>query len=218
MATSALPPYGFSPGQVGPATGADGSPARERMGRDWALVTQDGHAQLQEAVFRGKCFSACQTTATTMPAGLSASPTTTTLYNPLNSGVNGVIWYGGVTNLIVFAAAATVWVAVNNNVVAAATTGTALQGVNLLAGSGNNPVISALTTATLPAAPTRALAILGAGLTGAITTIPTTAPLGRWFNGSIILGPGCSLSFQSSTVGPTTGTVGEWIWEEIPSV
>lgn len=215
MSTSAVP-FSQAVGKVGPGQFADGSPVTERMSKDGSLIVQDGHAKYQEAVARGKVFSACQTTATTIPAGLSASPTTTTLYNPLGSGVNGVVLYGGVTSLIAFTAAATIWVAINNNLAAAATTGTALAGVNMLAGSGNVATIQALTTATLPAAPTRALAILGVGLTGAITTVPTGAPVGRWFDGAIVLGPGCSLSFQASTAGPTTGSVGEWIWEEIP--
>jgi hypothetical protein len=46
--------------------------------------------------------------------------------------------------------------------------------------------------------------------------LPSTKPLGRWFNGGLILKPGTNLSIQTSTASGATGTWCEYIWEEIP--
>jgi hypothetical protein len=145
---------------------------------------------------------------------LSASPTTVTLNNPVGSGVNGVIIYAGVTFIVAFAAGAIVWIGANTNSLAAATTGTAAVVRNCLLGSSNVPRIQAFTTATLPAVPV-AVAVLGAGLTGAITTVPHAQTLGRFFGGSLIMAPGSALSFQASTASGASGAAGEWIWEEV---
>lgn len=186
--------------------------------RDASNFVQDAHGKYVEACYRDKLFSACQTVPTTMPAGLSASPTTTTLYNPIGSGVDAFIVYAGVTNIVAFPAAAIIWLGINDNLAAAAVSGSALTIKPSKFGGGNVSKLLAFTTATLPAAPTIAAAILGAGLTGAITLLPSVMPVGRFFDGQIGLLPGAAISFQSSTVGGTNGSAGEFIWEELPRV
>lgn len=199
----------------GVVNASDGAYAELRGGRSGELLASLAHGTYQEAVKSGNVFVAASTVATTVPAGLSASPTTPTLYNPVGSGKYLVLWYAGLTNLIAFTAASAVWLGVSDNLSAAAVTGTPLTPANALLGSKTSPSGLVFTTATLPAAPTKVCATLGAGLTGAITTVPTTSPLSRWFDGSIVIAPGAALSFQASTIGPASGSFGELIWEEV---
>lgn len=172
-------------------------------------------ASLQEAVLRGKTFGVAAQAGVTTQAGLSATTPALTLYNPLSSGVNAVLWYAGVNFSVVFGAAAAVWLAANTTTSAAAVTGTATTAHrNLLLGAASNPACVPLLAATLPAAPV-AICTLGMGLTGAITTVPSVGQLERWFNGSVILTPGTAISIQTSTASGASATFCEYIWEEI---
>ena len=116
---------------------------------------------------------------------------------------------------VAFAAASVIWLAANTNLAAAVVTGTATtaQRCSYL-GNAKAPSCIPLLAATLPAAPI-AVATLGVGLTGAITTAPSVATLGRYFDGSLILAPGSAVSFQTSTASGASGFFGELIWEEI---
>jgi hypothetical protein len=150
----------------------------------------------------------------TSQAGLSATTPVLTLYNPLNSGVYAVLLYAGAVFPVAFAAAADVWLAANLDTSKAAVTGTAAVAYNLLLGSSGASKCSPLLAATLPAAPV-AIAQLGVGLTGAITTIPSRDPIGRWFNGGIILAPNTAISIQTSTASGSSGMLCEFVWEEL---
>lgn len=204
---------------VGPVSGAettDGQSHAVRMNRNGAFLNAPISASFQEAVLRGRCFTVAAVAGITTQAGLSATTPALTLYNPATSGVNAVLWYAGVSFDVVFAAVSTVYVAVGTNTVAAAVTGTlTTTHRNCLLGSTNNPAVTPLLAATLPAAPVAA-SILGHGLTGAVVLLPTTKPLCRWFNGGLILKPGTNLSIQTSAASGATGTWCEYIWEEIP--
>ncbi len=183
------------------------------------MTTQDGGPCFEVAVQRGNVYGYSDQAGGQNPAGLSASPITGSLYNPLNSGVVGRIWYAGITQTVIAAAAAVQWVAINGTPLTAVTTVTtgtlATAQRNLLTGNPGKPSIQVLTTATLPAPPV-ALFTLGTLLTGAINLLPAQPPLFRWLNGCLFLQPGCSLSFQSSTITGAAGVFGEWIWEEVP--
>lgn len=180
------------------------------------LIVQDS---LAAAVERGRVFAACiQGTGIVTQAGLSATDAILALYNPSGSGVVGRVWYAGVAFSVAFVAAAAVWLAAGTNTVAAAVTGTAATLRNLKLGGGaintQGNVVQAFTTATLPAAPV-AIHLLGMGLTGAITTMPQIAPLGRWFNGALLVKPGTNLSPQTSTASGAAAGFAEFIWEEV---
>lgn len=184
---------------------------------DGASRLARAHGRYMDAVLRGRVYIAGQTTSTLMPAGLSASPTTTTLWNPYGSNVYGVIWYASVTAKVAWVAAAAVWIAENQGLsTTAATTGTAGLVTNALTGAVSQGVIQPLTTATIAAAPTNLVFSLGIGMTGALTTMPQGTPIGDWINGAVILAPGNTLSFQSSTASPATSCTGLWIYEEVP--
>lgn len=180
-----------------------------------ALVRQAG-GSYEEAVNRGNVYMVANQTGVATQAGLSATTPVLTLANPAGSGVKGILWYAGVTFLVVFAAAAAVWVAVGTVVTDAAVTGTlttAHRNAKLGTGVGNK--IKAFLAATLPSAPV-GISLLGAGLTGAITTFPAIPTLERWFNGAIILLPNTNVSIQTSTVSGAAAALCEFIWEEVP--
>lgn len=188
-----------------------------RMSRAGALHNAPAHARFQAAVGRNRCFGVCNQAGITTQAGLSATTPALTLYNPIGSGVNLVVWYAGATFSVAFAAAAAVWAAVNTNTAAAAVTGTATTTHrNLLLGGNATPKAQPLLAATLPAAPV-GLNLLGMGLTGAITTIPQIQTIERWYDGALILKENTALSIQTSTASGTSATFLEYLWEEVPS-
>lgn len=201
--------------RVGPTYGGSGTAAPFRADVTGAQAVTDAHARFWEATMRGQVYACANQTGVTTQAGLSATTPALTLYNPVGSGVYGVLMYAGGVASVAFAAASIIWIGANTNLVAAAVTGTAGITRNGLLGGSNNSKITALTAATLPAAPV-AIATIGVGLTGAITTIPSMATLGRFFDGEIILYPGSAVSFQTSTASGASGFFGEFVWEEVP--
>lgn len=172
-----------------------------------------------KAVEEGRVYMVANQAGVTSQAGLSATTPVLTLYNPLGSGVKGKLHYVGCIFTVVFAAIAAVYVAVGTDVQSAAVTGTlttAHRRTRLGSTLAHGNTIQPLLAATLPAAPV-AVALLGAGLTGAVNLLPNTQPLGRWFNGSIELMPGTNLSIQTSSASGASGTWCEYIWEEVSS-
>jgi hypothetical protein len=59
-----------------------------------------------------------------------------------------------------------------------------------------------------------AIATLGTNFTGAVTTIPQSAALGRWFGGGVIITPGSNISIQTGVASGASGLFCEFIWEE----
>lgn len=194
---------------------ADGVYNAPRMGKTGEIVTDFAHGMNFEAASRGAMFIASNQTGVTTQAGLSATTPALTLFNPKSSGVNAVLIYAGCVTSVANAAASVIWLAANTNIAAADVTGTAATVRSTLLGNGKNASCSALTAATLPAAPV-AIAQLGVGLTGAITTIPSMGAIGRYFDGAIVLAPGSAISFQTSTASGASAFFGEIIWEEVP--
>lgn len=172
-------------------------------------------ADLQQAVGEGRVFTVCNQTADTSQAGLSGTTPVLTLANPAGNEMKGRLWFAGCVNLIAFAAAAAVWVAVGTNAAAAVVTGTnaIVRRTKLGSLNAQGNTIEAFTDATLPAAPV-AISVLGAYLTAAITTVPSMPVVGRWFNGAIELMPGTNTTIQFSTISGAA-IFCEYIWEEV---
>lgn len=205
----------FLQGTIGQTSGSVGESRGVSLLRNTGLRTGNAQADFQDAVERGNVYGVCNQAGVTSQAGLSATTPVLTLYNPLSSGVNCVLWYAGATFSVAFAAAAAVFAAVGTNTAAAAVTGTLTtthRNLKLGAGAGNKA--SAFLAATLPAAPV-GVSLLGMGLTGAITTIPQLQTLERWFNGGIILQPGTNFSIQTGAASGASGLFCEYIWEEV---
>jgi len=182
--------------------------------RTLGLRVAQNQSLFQAAVERGNVYSVANNAGVTSQAGLSATTPVLTLANPAASGKNLILWYAAANFSVAFAAAAALFLAANTNPAAAAVTGTQTTTHRNLKLSGNNPSIIPLLAATLPAAPI-AIDILGVGLTGAITTIPGMMPYERWYNGSIIVTPGCAISLQTSTASGASGMFCSYIWEEV---
>jgi hypothetical protein len=198
-------------GQVGLQSLSSGAASRPGMSRRGQFGVSDA---FREAVEFGRCFAICAQAGVTTQAGLSATTPALTLYNAAGSGKLGVLHYVGAAMAVANAAAAAVWVAANTNVAAAAVTGTATTAHRNLKLGGAAPTLQPLLAATLPAAPV-GIALIGMGLTGAITTVPSMVPMGRWFDGGLVLAPGTAISVQTSTASGASGLWTEYIWEEI---
>ena len=181
---------------------------------DSYFVTQDAFAR---AVEKGNMYAVANQAGVTSQAGLSATTPVLTLANPAGSGVTGRLWMAAAQLEVASAAAASVWVAVGTNTIAAVVTGTLTTAHrNLKLGGQNaqgNKVVPFL-AATLPAAPV-AIDLLGLGLTGAITTVPALSPMVKWYNGGILIQPGVNLSVQTSTASGTNSMLCAYIWEEV---
>ena len=206
----------FLQATVGAQTGlTDGNSVAVRLNRQNGLYTAEASASLQEAALRGRAFGVANQAGVTSQAGLSASTPVLTLYNPLSSGVNGVLWYASANCTVAPATVGLIWLAANTNTAAAAVTGTLTTAHrNLLLGASNNPAIIPYLAATLPAAPV-ALCQLGVNYTGAVTTAPVVGSVERWINGAIILKPGTAVSIQTGVASGASGLFCEFLWEEI---
>lgn len=202
-------------GVVGSQSLSNGGQGRLRQSPNGSLVLGGDGGYFQEAVRNGHVFSVCNQAGVTSQAGLSATTPVLTLANPVGSGINCVIWYAGATFTVAFATAGAVFAAVGTNLAAAAVTGTQTTAHRNMLLGGGQPSVVPLLAATLPAAPV-AVSLLGAGLTGAITTTPTLQTLERWFNGAIILQPGSNFSLQTGVASGASGMFCEYIWEEVP--
>lgn len=179
------------------------------------LRTAQSQSPFQDAVERGRVYAVANQSGVTSQAGLSATTPVLTLANPSGSGVNLVLWYAGAVCIVSAASAGAIFAAVGTNLAAAAVTGTLTTAHRNLKLGGGAPSVVPLLAATLPAAPV-AVSILGALLTGAITTVPHQEPQGRWFNGSIIIPPGANFSIQTGVASGASGLLCEYIYEEVP--
>lgn len=191
------------------------TPINVAVNSDGNLLVNQYSSKYQELILTENVYSVCNQTGITTQAGLSATTPALTLYNPAGSGVTGVLLFAGCVNTVAFAASSVIWLGANTSTTAAAVTGTlttAHRNNKLGAAQGNK--IQALLAATLPAAPV-AISTLGVGLTGAITTIPQIATLGKWYDGAILIKEGAAISFQTSTASGASGFFGEFIWAEI---
>ena len=198
-----------------------GSNAVPQLNYDKQLVTEDCLARDVEL---GRAFIVANQTGVTSQAGLSATTPVLSLYNPAGSGITGRLWMVSAHFEVAFAAAASVWLAVGTNTVAAAVTGTLttahrnlkLGSAGAVAGAQGNRIVPLL-AATLPAAPV-AIDLLGVGLTGAITTVPALGPMTKWYVSPVLIQPGCNVSVQTSTASGANATLISYIWSEIPLI
>lgn len=201
--------------RTGPAVSADGAILPMRGGKSGEASVADAHARYMEAVYRGNVYKVANQAGAASSAGLSATTPVLTLANPAGSGKLGVLIYAGCVFSVAPAAAAVTYLAANINPAAAAVTGTVANPVNALLGTSGAAALKAFTAATLPAAPV-AIAQLGVQFAGALTVANELVPMGRWFDGAVILGQGTAISIQTSTASGAAGMFCDYIWEEIP--
>ena len=165
-----------------------------------ALLVSQSAARFEEAVNRGYVYHVCNQSTVVTQAGLSATTPALTIANRVGSGKIVKIWYAGCVGLVAAVAGAAVYACLGGGAGAAAVTETTAATVrNAKTGDTTAPPgVACLAVATLPAAPV-AIALLGAQLTGAITTIPVVAPFGRWFDGALNIRANYNFTIQTST-------------------
>lgn len=205
-------------GQVGQPTTTSipaGTTPPVRQGQLGDLVVSELHGRYYETTYRRNMFTATLTAGTTTSAGLSTTQTGFLLLNPNNSPVNLVINKVGYAFIVAFTAGAAIGLQTGNQSTALlsglTTTNTSVR--SNYAGSaivGNALTYSAATT-TGPVLQQ----IFGAGLTGAITTIPQVY---SYFDleGSLIIPPGAWVASYTSTASGASGMLMSIQYEEVP--
>lgn len=209
-------------GQVGQPTLQSISPGATpaiRQGQLGDVIVSELHGRYYETAYRRNMYTAVLNTGTTTSAGLATTFTGLLLYNPQNSQVNLAINKVGYSFLVAFTAAAALGVAtgVAPTNPGTSTTNTTIRAnyVGLPNGSGQALAYSAATLTATGATPVLH-SVFGAGLTGAITTVPQVPGLFFDYEGSIIVPPGTYIMTYTSTASGASGTFASIQYEEIP--
>lgn len=207
---------------------ANGASGPLRGSVNGSLVVAEGAARFQEAVLAGNVWigSNPSGTAVTSQAGVSATTPALTLYNPINSPVNLVLWSVGVAIQAAPAAAAAVMLAYNFPALAGVPTGptTVTNGnvTNALISKGMYGSATAITTqggswgqvyrvSTLSAAPIAFRNLFGTTGAAAISGMAFRDSI----EGQVIVPPGVAISVQTSSA---ASLVCDYVWEEVPIV
>lgn len=201
-------------GQVGPRKVADGTENPIRMCNTGEQAVSNAHPIYYEPTVRRTVFSGSITgQATTI--GLATTYTGLCLSNPIGGNFNLVITKIGFAFIVAFAAGSTIGLMTgyNNATNVTHTTPVTPRCQYFTSASGSVGLLDS--AATLPTAPTLNV-VLGAGLTGAITTATVVAPTIVDLDGSIILPPGAYCAFYTSTASGAAGGAFSFQWEEVP--
>lgn len=201
---------------VGRRSLAEGATATGRSTNDGSQVVTLAGSKYYQLVKDGLLYVA-QTAVTGVAPGTAIGTTAAAaLYNPAASGKNLVILAAAMGYVSGTLGAGVVSWCAGTNVVAAAVTGTAMLTRNALLGSAAANVGSALTTATLPAAPTpvRNFCSLGASLA---STAVQPWQIVDDVDGALIVAPGASVSLQGTAAAGTSPLVTfSFVWVELP--
>lgn len=203
-------------GVVGTQTNSNGATRTFRMGAGGQQLANLGNGKYYELVREGVVFIG-QTAVTGVAPGTAIGTTAAAaLYNPVGSGKNIVLLQTTLGYVSGTLGAGVVSYCLNTNLVAAAVTGTAMAHRNAFAGSAATAAASALTTATLPAAPqpVRSFCSLQASL--ASTAVAPWQVMDD-VDGALILKPGATVSLQATAAtGSSPLVVYSFMWAELP--
>ena len=184
------------------------------------ILTGDISSRFQEAVRRGNCYYAIDTTVRLLDTP-SGTPVGMTVANPLGSGKNFVLWYASAShNTVALTAGGVIELAANFNPGAAiVSAGTAVTIRNCLIGGANGSGAKAAVAATAPSG--TVFLSLGTVTTAAVNTTTFAEVPKAAIDGMFALSPGTSCSFHSSVTLTTASTGGVinclLIWEEVPA-
>ena len=203
-------------GQPGVRSITPGANPVIRQGQQSDIIVSELHGRYYETTYNRNMYTATLTSGTTTSAALATAHTGLLLLNPNNSQVNFVINKVGMTFLVAFAAASAIGIQVGNQstAVLSGLTTTNTQTRNNFLGAPNSTVgltYSAATT-TSPSL----LQLFGAGLTGAITTVPQIPGFFIDLEGSVIVPPGSWIATYTSTASGASGTFASFTYEEVP--
>ena len=206
----------ISQGQVGPlaisASLAPGSQNALRMGNMGEQLVSELHGHYYESAYRGSLYTVAATAQTTT-AGTATTYVGLCLANPIGATVNLSIMRVGWTFTVVFANVSILGLMKGYSTSANVTLTVPITPSGAFRSSTGQAV--AASSATLPVAPT-VTTIIGAGLTGAVTTAPSTGPTIYELDGSILLPPGGYLCFYTSAVSAASSFSGSFLYAEVP--
>lgn len=208
-------PQRLGQGAVGPLRGS----------QTGALVTTDAHARFQEAVMNGNVWIGANPsgTAVTTQAGVSATTPALTLFNPVTSNVNLVLWHAECIFTAAPAAACGVMLAYNFPALAGVPTGpttvTNANITNALISQGIYGSSTAVTTqsgsqgqcyrvSTLSAAPVAFRYCFGTSGAAAIGGMSFRDQI----DGAVVVPPGVAISIQTTSA---DAVLCAFCWEEI---
>lgn len=211
----------LSQGIVGPARFLDGStPQTQRYGQQGDGIVSELHGRFYEQTARGNVFSGSVVGQVTT-VGLATTYTGLCLSNPISSPNNLVLVSAGYSFIVAFAAGAHIGLMTGYNATTNVTHTAAVtvRSQKFVGAAATTTASYGLldSSATLPTAPTVNL-ILGSGLTGAITTAPTSGPSIVQLDGQIVLPPGAYVAFYTSTASGAAAGAFSFAWEEVPAV
>lgn len=199
--------------RTGIITSADGAVNPARSGKTGELIVASGHGLYYEPSIRRTIFSGAIVGQVTT-VGLNTTYTGLCLSNPVGSPVNLVLNKVGYAFLVAFAAASAIGLMTGFNASTNVTHTTPVTPRSQFFNSTGGGVGLLDSAATLPTAPTLNT-ILGAGLTGAITTTPFGLGSLTDIEGAIILPPGGYCAIYTSTASGAASGAFSFQWEEV---
>ena len=206
-------------GQVGPQSATAslgvGTQPPARFGNMGELVVGTLHGDHYEANYRRSLYAAANQTGVVTTVGPALTYTGLCLSNPVGSGINVSINDVGLSFLVAFPAAASIGVMVGYNSSTNVTHTTPVTPRSMFVGVGVVGQALVDSSCTFPTAPTLTN-VLGAGLTGAITTATGIMPMNWDASGAIILPPGGYAAIWTSTVSGAAAMFASFLWEEVP--
>jgi len=203
-------------GQVGIQNAAEGgNPITVRMGRGGDVLTSQLHGDYREAAFRRAIFVGSNgATPTVTTVALATTYTGLALINPAASTVNLSVLKVGLSFLVVFPAVSTLGIMTGHSPLGTTTfTAAATDGLNSVFPGQRGQGRAAL-SATLVGTP-QLHTVVGSGLTGAVTTVPTQFALYD-LEGSLEIPPGGYAAIYTSTVCGAASMCASFMWEECP--
>jgi len=204
-------------GQVGPlsvtSSIAAGTQAPMRQGNMGEQIISQLYGRYYESNYRRNVYHAAIAGQVTS-VGLTAVHTGLVLSNPVGSPVNLVVLKFGWGFTVVFPAVSALGLGIGYNATTNVTHTAAVTVRSSFVGLGGTGYGLTDSSSTMPTAPTLHT-IVGAGLTGAVTTAPTQTGMID-LEGSIILPPGAYLSTYTSTVSGAAAGHFSFSWQEVP--
>lgn len=205
-------------GQVGPIGQTQsltpGTQPNIRLGNMGDQIVSELHGRYYEAAYRRSLFHAAIAGQVTT-VGLATTHTGLTLSNPVGSLVNLVVTKFGWGFGVAFVAAAGIGLAIGYNATTNVTHTTPVTVRSNYVGIGAAGSGLVDSSSTLPTAPT-IHSIVGVGLTGAITTVPSIPMSWIDLEGSIVIPAGGYICTYTSTASGAASGYFSFQWEEVP--
>ena len=169
------------------------------------------------AIGRQKFYGSLSAGVTTTASLTASAVVAPFLYNPVGSGVNVIVTKVGVAFTVAFAGAAAIGIATGfNATLLSTTTAAGNPGASSFVGVGAAPQGKVYAGATTTSA-SLVHTYLGAGDTGAITTVPLAWTPPTDLEGGIVLPPGAWAYIYTSAVSGASATFGSYEWIELPN-